>query len=145
MIGIVDQATAAASTTTLSVQIGGVTYEMAALNGVEAGVPDILANSASGHTLTDALSGASWTDVVDVTSLAGGPSSITAQGGSLSNTYNATSGDWTVIIKSGTATVDAANKQIVFSTDHAGNEAVIVTADGTQHDITHVDKIQWHG
>ncbi|QWE11721.1 calcium-binding protein, partial [Polynucleobacter sp. AP-Titi-500A-B4] len=145
VIGIVSQATAATSTTTLSVQIGGVTYEMAALSGVESGVPDLLASPNSGHTLANELSGASWTDVVDITSLAGGPSSITAQGGSLSNTYNATGGDWTVIIKSGTATVDTANKQIVFSTDHAGNEAVIVTADGTQHDITHVDKIQWHG
>jgi hypothetical protein len=48
------------------------------------------------------------------------------------------------LIKSGTATVDAANKQITFSSDNAENLAIITTADGTSHEIANVDKILWH-
>ena len=67
-----------------------------------------------------------------------------AAGGDLTNSYSNEAGDWTVQIKSGTATVDAANKQINFTSDHAGNEAIITTADGTAHEISNVDKILWH-
>jgi hypothetical protein len=48
-----------------------------------------------------------------------------------------------VQIKSGTATVDAANKEINFTSDNAENLAIITTADGTLHEITNVDKILW--
>ena len=144
----IDQIASTDSVSTITVDIGGTTYTMAALNGVEAGVPDILANSHSSANLTTALGGASWTDIVDVSSThSGGPSAISADAAtaSMTNSYTANpAGDWTVQIKSGTATVDAVTKQITFSTDHATNEVVITTADGTAHDIKNVDVIQWH-
>ena len=67
-----------------------------------------------------------------------------ADGGSLTNSFSNEAGDWTVQIKSGTATVDALNKQITFSSDNSENLAIITTADGTSHEITNVDKILWH-
>ncbi|MBU3593688.1 hypothetical protein ICN42_06210, partial [Polynucleobacter sp. 71A-WALBACH] len=139
----IDQDGATDSHSTITVNIGGVDYEVATLYGKEIGVPDAL-GIAGGSSLSDALQGASWTDVVDVSSDHGGPASISAAGGSLTNSYSNESGDWTVQIKSGTATIDAANKQINFTSDHAGNEAIITTADGTAHEITNVDKILWH-
>ena len=132
------------SHSTITVNIGGVDYEVATLYGKEIGVPDALGAHAGGSSLSDALHGASWTDVVDVSSDHGGPASISAAGGALTNSYSNEAGDWTVQIKSGTATVDAANKQINFTSDHAGNEAIITTADGTAHEISNVDKILWH-
>ena len=139
-----DQNGLADSHSTITVNIGGVDYEVATLYGKEIGVPDALGAHAGGSALSDALHGASWTDVVDVSSDHGGPASISAAGGALTNSYSNEAGDWTVQIKSGTATVDAANKQITFSSDHAGNEAIITTADGTAHEISNVDKILWH-
>ena len=129
---------------TITVNIGGVDYEVATLYGREIGVPDALGAHGGGSSLIDALHGASWTDVVDVSSEHGGPASISAAGGALTNSYSNDAGDWTVQIKSGTATVDAANKQITFTSDHTGNEAVITTADGTSHELLNVDKILWH-
>jgi hypothetical protein len=139
-----DQNGLADSHSTITVNIGGVDYEVATLYGKEIGVPDALGAHAGGSSLSDALHGASWTDVVDVSSDHGGPASISAAGGALTNSYSNEAGDWTVQIKSGTATVDAANKQINFTSDHAGNEAIITTADGTAHEISNVDKILWH-
>ena len=128
----------------ITVNIGGVDYEVATLYGKEIGVADALGAHPGGASLTDSLNGASWTDVVDISSEHGGPASIFAEGGSLTNSYSNEAGDWTVQIKSGTATVDAANKQITFSSDNAENLAIITTADGTSHEIANVDKILWH-
>ena len=139
-----DQDGSTDSHSTLTVNIGGIDYEVATLYGKELGVPDVLANHSSGASLGDALHGASWTDVVDVSSDHGGPASISAAGGALTNGYSNEAGDWTVQITSGTAEVDVANKQINFTSDHANNEAIITTADGTAHEISNVDKILWH-
>ena len=105
------------------------------------------------QTMTDSYlaakmaNGSSWTDVVDVGSNHGGPSAITAadQASLADNGFTNNGGDWTLMIKSGTAVVDEVNKQVNFTSDHANNEIVITTADGTTHDITNVDKVQWHG
>ncbi|AGG33230.1 RTX toxin related protein [beta proteobacterium CB] len=128
----------------ITVNIGGVDYEVATLYGKDIGVEDALGTHPGGASLTDSLNGASWTDVVDISSDHGGPASIFAEGGSLTNSYSNEAGDWTVHIKSGTATVDAANKQITFSSENAENLAIITTADGTSHEIANVDKILWH-
>jgi hypothetical protein len=75
----------------------------------------------------------------------GGPASIsTIDQGQLTNQYTNEAGDWTIQIKSGIATVDAANKQINFTSDQGDNSAVITTGDGTTHEITNIDKIIWH-
>ena len=132
------------SHSTITVNIGGVDYEVATLYGKEIGVSDALGAHDGGSSLSDALHGASWTDVVDVSSEYGGPASISAVGGALTNSYSNEAGDWTVQIKSGTATVDATNKQITFSSENAENQAVITTADGTAHELSNVDKILWH-
>ncbi|AGG33229.1 Hemolysin-type calcium-binding region [beta proteobacterium CB] len=131
------------SHSTITVNIGGVDYEVATLYGKELGVGDVLGDYAGGASLTDSLNGADWTDVVDISSEYGGPASISEAGGSLTNTYSNEGGDWTVQIKSGTATVDAVNKEITFSSDNAENLAIITTADGTLHEISNVDKILW--
>jgi hypothetical protein len=140
----IDQDGVTDSHSTITVNIGGVDYEVATLYGKEIGVPDALGVHAGGSALSDALHGASWTDVVDISSDHGGPASISAEGGSLTNSYSNEAGDWTVQIKSGTATIDAENKEINFTSDHAHNEAIITTADGTSHEISNVDKILWH-
>jgi len=139
-----DQNGLADSHSTITVNIGGVDYEVATLYGKEIGVADALGAHDGGSSLSNSLHGASWTDVVDVSSEHGGPASISAAGGALTNSYSNEAGDWTVQIKSGTATVDAANKQITFASDHADNQAVITTADGTSHELSNVDKILWH-
>ena len=110
-------------------------------------MPDLVANHASGVDFPTALNGSSWTDVVDVGSNHGGPSAITAadQASLADNGFTNNGGDWTLMIKSGTAVVDEVNKQVNFTSDHANNEIVITTADGATHDITNVDKVQWHG
>jgi hypothetical protein len=75
----------------------------------------------------------------------GGPASIsTIDQGQLTNQYANEAGDWTIQIKSGIATVDAANKQINFTSDQGDNSAVITTGDGTTHEIMNIDKIIWH-
>ena len=130
---------------TITANIGGVDYEVATLfSHEEIGLADALGVHPVRSLVTDALNGASWTDVVDIASEHGGPASVSAAGGSVNNAYSNEAGDWTVQIKSGTATVDTANKQITFTTDHVDNEAVIITADGTSHEINNVDKIMWH-
>ena len=139
-----DQDGSTDSHSTITVNIGGIDYEVATLYGKELGIPDVLANHSSGSPLGDALQGASWTDVVDVSSEFGGPASISAAGGAVTNSYSNEAGDWTVQITSGTAEVDVANKQINFTSDHAENEAIITTADGTAHELSNVDKILWH-
>ena len=53
-------------------------------------------------------------------------------------------GDWTMQIVSGTATENAATHQLVFSTPTSGNEVIIHTADGVNHDLTNVSSVQWH-
>ena len=139
-----DQNAGTDSHSTITVNIGGIDYEVATLYGKELGVPDVLANHASGAPLGEALHGASWTDVVDVSSEFGGPASISAAGGAVTNSYSNEAGDWTVQITSGTAEVDVGNKQINFTSDHTQNEAIITTADGTAHELSNVDKILWH-
>ena len=149
VISINQQNGLADSSSNISINIGGQSYQMAALTGVELGVPDVLANPQSGQgTLSSVLNGAAWTDIIDITSSNGGPSSVSADGvtgGVLTNSYTNQSGDWTVQIKSGTATVDSTNHQITFTTDHASNAVEITTHDGIVHDISNVDKINWHG
>ena len=133
---------------TVSLTLGGVTYEIAAIQNTELTLPDLMANPVSGVDFNSSLHGSSWTEIVDITSSHGGPASITASDAShlLNDNYsNANGGDWTLAIKSGNAIVDSANKQVVFSSNSATNEVVITTADGATHDITNVDKIHWHG
>ncbi|OWF65919.1 hypothetical protein B6A14_09180 [Polynucleobacter hirudinilacicola] len=140
----IDQDGATDSHSSLFVELGGQTYEIATMKGEELGGKDILSHFA-GADGAKALDGSAWTEVVDITSLHGGPASVTAEGGALTNSFDNNGGDWTVVVKSGTATVDTANNQITFSSDHADNAVTITTADGTSHDIHNVDKIQWHG
>ena len=106
-------------------------------------MPEGVGAYASGPSFGDASHGACWTDVFNVSSEYGGPASISAVGGELTNNYSNEVGDWTVQIKSGTAIVDVVNKQISFTSDQAGNEAIITTADGTAHEVFNVDKIAW--
>jgi hypothetical protein len=88
----------------------------------------------------------SWTEVVDIASDHGSPLSISAEAGAhLNNGFSNEAGDWTVVVKSGTATVDADKNQITFSSDHTENAVTIINADGSSHDIHNVDKIAWHG
>ncbi|MFZ3039784.1 MAG: hypothetical protein WA115_08325, partial [Polynucleobacter sp.] len=140
----IDQQADTDSHSTITVNIGGVNYEVATLYGKEIGVLDALGVHDGGSPLLDSLNGASWTDVVDISSEYGGPASISEAGGSLTNSYSNEAGDWTVQIKSGTATVDEVNKQINFTSDNAENLAVITTADGTAHEISNIDQILWH-
>ncbi|MDZ4057541.1 MAG: hypothetical protein U1D69_11390, partial [Polynucleobacter sp.] len=140
----IDQDATTDSYSTITVNIGGIDYDVATLYGKEMGISDALGGDLAGVSARDSLNGASWTDIVDISSDNGGPASIFADGGALTNTYSNEAGDWTVQIKSGTATVDAANKQINFTSDQMENSAVITTADGTAHEITNVDKILWH-
>ena len=70
---------------------------------------------------------------------------MTAGGTVNDPSYANSEGDWTVIINSGDAKVDATNNQITFASHSAENSVTIVTADGASHDINNVDKIQWHG
>jgi len=139
----IDQDGVTDSHATITINIDNVDYEVATLYAKEVSVPDALRTHAGGSFLEDSLQGASWTDIFNVTSEHGGPESISAVGGALTNSYSNEVGDWTVQIKSGTATVDAANKQINFTSDHAGNEAIITTADGATHEISNIDKIIW--
>ena len=132
------------SQSSLFVDLGGQTYEIATMKGQELGGKDLLSHFV-GVNGSQAMEGRSWTEVVDVTSMNGGPASVTADGGALTNNFDNNGGDWTVVVKSGTATVDTANNQITFSSDHADNAVTITTADGASHDISNVDKIQWHG
>ena len=141
----IDQAGHTDSQSSLFVDLGGQTYEIATMKGEELGGKDILAHFAGAADGAKAIDGSAWTEVVDITSLHGGPTSITADGGALTNSFDNNGGDWTVVVKSGTATVDAATKQIIFSSDHVDNAVTIITADGSSHDIHNVDKIQWHG
>jgi len=140
---VIDQDEAIDSDSPIIVNIDGVDYEIAALYSKEIGALDVLGAHVDGLPLADSLQDASWTDVFNVSSQHGGPASISAIGGELTNNYSNEVGDWTVQIKSGTAIVDATNKQISFTSDQAGNEAIITTADGTAHEIFNVDKIAW--
>jgi len=140
----IDPVSKADSSSSLFIELGGQTYEIANLKGEEFGGKDILAHFVGGDAAKGIDSNA-WTEVVDIASIHGGPASISADGGILANGYENKAGDWTVIVKSGQASVDADSKQIIFSSDHADNAVTIVTADGTSHDIQHVDKVQWHG
>ena len=53
-------------------------------------------------------------------------------------------GDWTMQVVSGTATEDAVNHTLVFSTPSSGNEVIIHTVDGLNHDLTNVTNVLWH-
>ncbi|QKM61977.1 hypothetical protein DCO16_02105 [Polynucleobacter antarcticus] len=142
----IDQLADTASSSTLMVELGGQTYEIATLPGQEVGTEDILSQFVGGDTSENLLSNKSWTDVIDIASDHGGPGSIIAAGGTLNDgNYANGAGDWTVIINSGDAKVDATNNQITFASESADNSVTIVTADGASHDINNVDKIQWHG
>ena len=133
------------SHSTITVNIGGVEYEVASIYGKEIGSPDAMASHDSAMALNNTSQGASWTDVVDISSQNGGPASIsTIDQGQLTNQYANDAGDWTVMIKSGTATIDEANKQINFTSEQGDNSAVITTGDGATHEITNIDKIIWH-
>jgi hypothetical protein len=134
-----------ASSTSMSITVGGVEYFIANLPGQEVSAPDALANHASGTTLTTALHGADWTNVVDVTSAQGAPSTVTAAG-SATIAQNATNptGDWTAVVQSGAATVDTAHSQIAFTTAPAANDVSIHTADTVVHDLNNVTAVAWH-
>ena len=142
----IDQSGKLGSATALSVTLDGHNYQVGVMQGQEVDTRDALDAflNTSDHGQTNA--GAAWTEVVDISSSHGGPASVTAEGtGNLASAFHAKDGDWTVIVKSGSATVNEANNEIVFSTDHAQNSVTIVTSDGTSHDLHNIDKIQWHG
>jgi hypothetical protein len=129
----------------MTLNIGGVDYEVSSIYGKEVGNTDVMASYDNAMPLGGSLQGSSWTDVVDMNSQNGGPASIsTIDQGQLTNQYANEAGDWTIQIKSGIATVDAANKQINFTSDQGDNSAVITSGDGTTHEITNIDKIIWH-
>jgi hypothetical protein len=133
------------SPSTITLNIGGVDYEVSSIYGKEVGNTDVMASYDNAMPLGGSLQGSSWTDVVDMNSQNGGPASIsTIDQGQLTNQYANEAGDWTIQIKSGIATVDAANKQINFTSDQGDNSAVITTGDGTTHEIMNIDKIIWH-
>jgi hypothetical protein len=133
------------SHSTMTLNIGGVDYEVSSIYGKEVGNTDVMASYDNAMPLGGSLQGSSWTDVVDMNSQNGGPASIsTIDQGQLTNQYANEAGDWTIQIKSGIATVDAANKQINFTSDQGDNSAVITTGDGTTHEIMNIDKIIWH-
>ena len=132
-------------TSSLTFALGGEFFTVATSNDQPDGMNTMNHFVPTGSASSQA-GGAAWTEVVDITSNHGGPSSISAEAGAhLNNGFSNDSGDWTVIVKSGTATVDAANNQITFSTDHTENAVTIMNADGSSHDIHNVDKIAWHG
>ena len=142
----IDQLAETDSSSSLFVELGGQTYEIATLPGHEAGTEDILSQFVGGDTSANLLTNKSWTDVIDIASEHGGPGSIIAAGGTMNEgNYANAEGDWTVIINSGDAQVDVTNNQITFASESAENSVTIVTADGASHDINNVDKIQWHG
>ena len=88
---------------------------------------------------------ATWTNVIDITASDDPSVSASGSGAVASNSAEVAAGGWTVVVNSGSATFDADNNQILFSTDHALNSATITTADGTSQLVTDIDKIQWHG
>jgi hypothetical protein len=142
----IDQLAETDSSSSLFVELGGETYEIAATAGQTGGVEDILAQFVGSDTGANLLSDRSWTDVIDITSERGGPGMIVAEGGTITGSdYSNNEGDWTVVINSGEASIDAENNQITFASDSAENSVTIVTADGATHNIDNVDKIQWHG
>ena len=142
----IDQLADTASSSSLMVELGGQTYEIATLPGQEVGAQDILPHFVGSETSASLLGDRSWTEVIDISSDHGGPGSILTAGGTVNDpSYANSEGDWTVIINSGDAKVDATNNQITFASHSAENSVTIVTADGASHDINNVDKIQWHG
>ena len=142
----IDQLADTPSSSSLMVELGGQTYEIATLPGQEVGSEDMLSQFAGSQVNASLLGDRSWTEVIDIESDHGGPGSILTAGGTLNDSsYANNEGDWTVIINSGDAQVDSANNQITFASESAGNSVTIITADGASHDINNVDKIQWHG
>ena len=142
----IDQLADTPLSSSLMVELGGQTYEIATLPGQAVGAQDSLPHFVSGEMRAGLLNDRSWTEVIDIASDHGGPGSIITAGGTLNDSSYANSeGDWTVIINSGDAKVDAANNQITFASESTGNSVTIVTADGASHDINNIDKIQWHG
>ena len=133
------------SHTDLSVYDGSNTWVVANLNGVEASIPEIMWNNEGIAGPVSALNAAhTWTDIVDITSAAGnvGPAAIfAADGHIITGALSDDSTAWTILIKSGTATVDGSS--IHFADPHSG-EVIITTADGNLHDIKNVDAINWH-
>jgi hypothetical protein len=142
----IDQLADTPSSSSLMVELGGQTYEIATLPGQVVGSEDMLSQFAGSEVNASLLGDRSWTEVIDIESDHGGPGSILTAGGTLNDSsYVNSEGDWTVIINSGDAQVDSANNQITFASESAGNSVTIITADGASHDINNVDKIQWHG
>ena len=122
----------------ISVSVAGTEYYIAKVAGVDLSVPQAVGDLST-------LKGASWTDTIDVTSAHGGPTTVTmAAGAHATGVVANAGGDWTMQIVSGTATEDAANHQLVFSTPSSGNEVIIHTADGLNHDLTNVTSVVWH-
>jgi VCBS repeat-containing protein len=141
----IDQ-TLSPSSTTMTLTVGGDTYQVATLAGQELSTPDILANSASGTNLTTALNGASWTTVVDVSGSNGAPISVTASGptASVSGASANPTGNWTEVVTSGAAVVDTTAQQTTFTTAAASNAVTITTADTAVHTVANVSVVQWH-
>jgi VCBS repeat-containing protein len=141
----IDQ-TLSPSSTTMTLTVGGDTYQVATLAGQELSTPDILANPASGTNLSTALNGASWTTVVDVSGSNGAPISVTASGptASVSGATANPTGNWTEVVTSGAAVVDTTAQQTTFITDAASNAVTITTADTAVHTVANVSVVQWH-
>jgi VCBS repeat-containing protein len=141
----IDQ-TLSPSSTTMTLTVGGDTYQVATLAGQELSTSDILANSASGTNLTTALNGASWTTVVDVSGSNGAPISVTASGptASVSGASANPTGNWTEVVTSGAAVVDTTAQQTTFTTAAASNAVTITTADTAVHTVANVSVVQWH-
>jgi VCBS repeat-containing protein len=141
----IDQ-TLSPSSTTMTLTVGGDTYQVATLAGQELSTPDILANPASGTNLSTALNGASWTTVVDISGSNGAPISVTASGptASVSGATANPTGNWTEVVTSGAAVVDTTAQQTTFTTDAASNAVTITTADTAVHTVANVSVVQWH-
>jgi VCBS repeat-containing protein len=138
---------------TVSVTVGGATYDVATVSTPPVGsvahdlsTPDLLANPASGTNLTTALHGASWTTVVDVSGSTGAPSSVTASGptASVSGATANPTGNWTEVVTAGAAVVDTTASHTTFTTPSASNAVAITTADTVHHDVSNVTVVQWH-
>ena len=122
----------------ISVSVAGTEYYIAKVAGVDLSVPQAVGDLST-------LKGASWTDTIDVTSAHGGPTAVTAGAhATLTGAVANAGGDWTIQVVSGTASEDAAHHQLVFSTPSSGNEVIIHTADGVNHDLTNVTSVLWH-